>query len=176
MAYINLLPPEERKRGLNRNQSIVALGFGFYIMILIWISIFNKAQLTHLRIEAETLENQVKMVQPSLRRVGELEKQQKLLQDKLDQSKGLHNEMYFSKLMFTISGLTPESMFLKRLTYQGAELSFDGEAADYRTIALFADGLKNCGFFSAVEILSSFTNDIDGSVGFKIVGKFNVKN
>lgn len=175
MAYINLLPPEDRKPALDKRQSMIALAFGLYILVLIWVAMYNDAQLNRLTVEANTLDAQMQMIQPSLKKVGDLEKIRQDLQSKLEATQKFNKDIYFSKFMLTLSEIMPTQMFLKRLSFSGQELSFEGETADYQIIAIFIDRLKTTGYFAQLEIQSSFLNSVDGTVGFKILGTFKEK-
>ncbi|AZR74504.1 hypothetical protein BBF96_14585 [Anoxybacter fermentans] len=176
MAYINLLPPEDRKKRLDLRYSLILIGIIFYIFLLLGVHFINQYQIKQLMIESASIKNQIQILQPTLERIRKMEDEEKELQSKIKESKSLDKRTYFSSLLVFISELIPEGVKLTRLNYNREIISYEGEAVNYRNVADFIANLKSSGYFKDVELLSSYINDDQtNSIGFKITARLNIK-
>lgn len=176
MAYINLLPPEDRKIGLNVQQSAVMGGIVIYLFLLIGVYFWNSYAVRGLKQEYAGLENQLKMSQPALKRLGELEKVKKTLEERVKASLQLAGESRVAERLVLISELIPPTVTLSRLNLGETSIAFEGESLDFTGVADFLAALKASEEFVDLELISSFTNEISGgTIGFKIMGKVKVK-
>ncbi|MCK4257343.1 MAG: PilN domain-containing protein [Halanaerobiales bacterium] len=173
MAYINLLPPEENKKSLHRFQGLIGVLVLIYIIVLLSVYLTNYYQTKQLKFDKTSLENQLKMVEKSLEKVSELGKENKILEDRLRESQSLAEEDYILPVIVFMSSVIPEEMLLSRFTYSDENISFFGETSYYHSIANFMVNLKASEYFSEVELISSFTNNQSGSIGFKINARLN---
>lgn len=175
MAYINVLPIEDRKRLFNLRHSLFVVGIIFYLVLLSWLYFINYYQLHQKNIEYRTLKNQIAIMEPAVERLNGLEKDQQNLQSKLEYGRNLIQKKYFSQVMLVISELIPEDVVLSRLNYEDYRFSFEGEAPDYENVALLITNLKSSGYFTEVDLKSSFINQEHENIGFKITAKLTLQ-
>lgn len=176
MAYINLLPPEDQKQGMDLRRWLILIGIVVYVFILIGIYLVNLYQITQLRSETASLDEQIKMTEPNLKRVQELEQTRQKLESKLKAGQSLDQQIYFSQLLVWLSRQIPPQVTLSRMSYGDESYAFEGEAYDYGSIANFIAALKDSVYFTDVELISSFTNpNPESSIGFKIRAILKIK-
>lgn len=176
MAYINLLPPEDRKYDMGLRRRMILIGIVVYLVILIGIYLVNIYHINQMKSESVSLDEQIKMLEPNLKRVQEMEHARQELESKFEMGQSLDQEFDFYKLLIWLSQQTPSQVTLNQMSYGDRKYAFEGEAHDYEGIATFVAVLKDSEYFSDVELISSFTNmSSESSISFKIRAILKVK-
>jgi type IV pilus assembly protein PilN len=157
MIRINLLPFRKAKRreDLRMQISVYVLSVILVVIILTFLGIIKSGQLNDVKAENAKLNKELKSYAEILKKIDELKKSRKDLQDKLDVIRGLEAQKAGPVQLFDeICMAVPDgSLFLRTLgETEAGKVTMSGVAIDYDTVAQFMTNLENTKTIDAVTL------------------------
>lgn len=139
MAHVNLLPPEIRdRRETERRLVVVVAVMVAYVAILAMVfgfqqfKIYQEQQvLEGLRMENNVLEAQIVEFRVFEERKSELSRRQQLIET------ALSNEVSWYRILVELSMVIPEDVSIQGFSSDGREVTVDGRATDFESLAIW---------------------------------------
>lgn len=168
MIRINLLPFRTAKRleNIRMQISIYLLTLILVVAVLAWNFIRLNSALGEVRTKNAQLKKELASYSVLLKRVDELKKNRKDLQNKLEVIQGLEAKKAGPVQLFDeISMAVPVGrLFLKSLSETDKEVRMSGIAKDYDTVALFMTRLENTKTIQSVTLGSTKKTEVEDQV------------
>ncbi len=159
MISINLLPIRQIKQRIRARNELVSLVIGFLLLLTIigFVAYGQTVKIDSLQHEQGRLQAEKRKYEAVLARIRKIQKQQKLVQVKIDAIRKLKaNSQLSVRVLDEIAKLTPANrMWLKSLKMNQHTISLTGVALDNATIAQYMERIKKSPFFAGAELRNS---------------------
>jgi Tfp pilus assembly protein PilN len=177
MIKINLLPKKvQKKREVNTELVVMVCGLCCSIGISAGLYFKNESDLRYLNREIVSVKTQLSSMKTVFAEYSALEKEKKEMASRVSAVDRIkEGRAVATRLLYDLSSLTKDSVWLKKLQKNEARLTLEGRSVDNESICDFVEHLAKLQYLSNVELRSveDITEagfpvkkfSIDGSVG-----------